>query len=97
MHSDSTSADGWYLLGLIREARGDDDALECYRKALYLNPRHYETLLQMALLAEKEGNKTEAARLFREALRIFEKLGAPEAESARICLARVDLIERREE
>jgi chemotaxis protein methyltransferase WspC len=57
-------AHGWYLLGLIREASQDSTAVDCYRKALYLDPNHYETLLQMALLAEKDGNAA-SARTFR--------------------------------
>jgi len=61
-HADSPQA--WYFLGLIREAGGDRGAIECYRKALYLDPEHYETLLQMALLAERDGNAS-SARTFR--------------------------------
>jgi chemotaxis protein methyltransferase WspC len=61
-HRDSAYA--YYLLGLIREAGGDISAVDCYRKALYLDPNHYESLLQMALLSEKNGNP-EAARTFR--------------------------------
>src|SRR5262249_44275571 len=36
------SAQAYYLLGLLRDARGDERAVECYRKALYLDPNHYE-------------------------------------------------------
>jgi chemotaxis protein methyltransferase WspC len=61
-HADSPQA--WYLLGLIRDAAGEKGAIECYRKALYLDPEHYETLLQMALLAERDGNAP-SARTFR--------------------------------
>ena len=61
-HRDSAYA--YYLLGLVREAHGDVSAADCYRKALYLDPNHYESLLQMALLSEKNGDST-AARTFR--------------------------------
>jgi chemotaxis protein methyltransferase WspC len=61
-HRDSAYA--YYLLGVVREAGGDATAADCYRKALYLDPNHYESLLQMALLAEKNGDTT-AARTFR--------------------------------
>jgi len=44
----------------------------------------------MGSLAEKEGNKAEAARLYREALSMFEKLGSPYAETARRYLERVE-------
>jgi chemotaxis protein methyltransferase WspC len=64
LRNNTASAEGWYLLGLLREATQDSGAVECYRKALYLDPNHYETLLQMSLLAEKDGNET-VARMFR--------------------------------
>jgi chemotaxis protein methyltransferase WspC len=58
------SAQAYYLLGLVREAGGQREAGEFYRKALYLQPDHYEALLHMALLSEKNG-ETAAARAFR--------------------------------
>jgi chemotaxis protein methyltransferase WspC len=58
--ADSDSAQGWYLLGLIRDARGDINAVDCYRKALYLKPDHYETLLQMAMWSQKNGDAARA-------------------------------------
>jgi chemotaxis protein methyltransferase WspC len=58
------SANGYYLLGLLRDAGGDSRAIDCYRKALYLEPNHHEALLQMALLADKNGD-TAAARAFK--------------------------------
>jgi chemotaxis protein methyltransferase WspC len=58
--TDSDSAQGWYLLGLIRDACGDTSAVDCYRRALYLKPDHYETLLQMALWLQKNGESGRA-------------------------------------
>ena len=60
----SASAHAYYLLGLVRDADGDPRAIDCYRKALYLEPNHYETLLQMALLSQRNGN-SERARAFK--------------------------------
>jgi chemotaxis protein methyltransferase WspC len=60
LDSDSDSALGWYLLGLIRDASGDTSAADCYRKALYLKPDHYETLLQMAMWSQKNGDAARA-------------------------------------
>jgi len=51
---------GYYLMGLVQDAAGDTGAMDCYRRALYLDPNHYETLLQMALLLEKNGDSTRA-------------------------------------
>jgi len=54
------SAQAWYLLGLVRDAGNDASSIDCYRKALYLEPNHYESLLQMALLAERNGDAARA-------------------------------------
>ena len=58
------SAQAYYLLGLVRDASGDASAIDCYRKALYLEPNHYESLLHMALLLQKNGDPARA-RAFR--------------------------------
>ena len=67
------SAQAFYLLGLVRDASGDPQALDYYRKALYLEPDHYETLLQMALLLEKNGDSASARQFKRRARRVEEK------------------------
>jgi chemotaxis protein methyltransferase WspC len=64
------SPHAYYLLGLVRDARGDATAVDCYRKALYLEPEHYETLLQMALLARKNGDVVRARAFKRRAERV---------------------------
>jgi chemotaxis protein methyltransferase WspC len=60
----------FYLLGVIHDAKGSPDAREFYRKALYLDPNHEDSLLQMALLAEKHGDATTARNLRRRAQRL---------------------------
>jgi chemotaxis protein methyltransferase WspC len=62
------SAQAYYLLGLVRDARGDPKAVECYRKALYLEPNHYDSLVQLAVLAEQKGD-LESARNFQRRAR----------------------------
>jgi chemotaxis protein methyltransferase WspC len=52
-----TCAQAYFLLGLIRDAAGSPDALECYRKALYLQPGHYDCLVRMATQARKSGRQ----------------------------------------
>jgi chemotaxis protein methyltransferase WspC len=54
------SAQAYYLLGLTRDAQKDSASADFYRKALYLEPNHYETLLQMALLSQKNGDSERA-------------------------------------
>jgi chemotaxis protein methyltransferase WspC len=67
-HRDSAQA--YYLLGLVREGARDLRAADCYRKALYLDPNHYESLVQMARLAEKSGDTTRAHTLKQRARRL---------------------------
>jgi chemotaxis protein methyltransferase WspC len=57
-------AEAYYLLGLVADARGESVALELYRKAIYLDPGHYESLLQLSLLLEKQGDSN-GARSYR--------------------------------
>lgn len=55
-----------YLLGLVRDARGDGAGAEAfYRKALYLDPKHYEALVHLSLLRKRMGDEAEA-RLLQE-------------------------------
>ena len=69
-----SSAQAYYLLGLVRDAAGDTRALECYRKALYLEPDHYESLLQMALLLQKNGDPVRARTYKSRAQRVKMRL-----------------------
>jgi chemotaxis protein methyltransferase WspC len=55
------SAQAYYLLGLARHAAGAvSQAGEFFRRALYLDPGHYETLVQWASLSEKNGDTARA-------------------------------------
>ena len=67
------SAQAYYLLGLVREASGEPGAIDCYRKALYLEPNHYESLLQMALLLQQNGDAARARTFKSRAQRIKMK------------------------
>jgi len=62
-------AEAFYLLGLVADARGEARALELYRKAIYLEPDHYESLLQLSLLLEKMGDHKGAKSYRRRAER----------------------------
>jgi chemotaxis protein methyltransferase WspC len=71
------SARAYYLLGLVHDADSQPQAAGYYRKALYLEPDHHETLWQLALLAQKEGDLGQASAFKRRAQRArAEKLGA---------------------
>ena len=69
------SAHAYYLLGLVRDADGDATAMDYYRKAIYLEPNHYESLLQMSLLLEKNGDASGARTLKRRAGRVQQQAG----------------------
>jgi chemotaxis protein methyltransferase WspC len=61
-------ADVYFLLGLIHEAaRRSEEAEECYLKALYLGPDHYETLIHLSLLYRQQGDGRKAALYRRRA------------------------------
>ncbi|HYC43284.1 MAG TPA: CheR family methyltransferase [Noviherbaspirillum sp.] len=68
------SAEAHFMLGLLSEQRNDDkDAAEFLRRAVYLDPNHYEALCHLALLAERQGNKAKARTYRHRAARVFER------------------------
>ncbi|NOX81041.1 MAG: hypothetical protein GXP57_08170 [Deltaproteobacteria bacterium] len=67
------SAKWYYLLGVIRDSEGQSaEALKLFRKAVYLDPGHIESLQQLALLAERAGDRAGAANYKRRAKRLQE-------------------------
>jgi chemotaxis protein methyltransferase WspC len=65
------SADAYCLLGVVHDASGRaDEAEACYRKALYLDPRHEEAVTHLALLVERRGAPDEAKVLWSRARRL---------------------------
>jgi chemotaxis protein methyltransferase WspC len=68
------SAEAFYLGGLLYEAAGQlHRAAEHYRKALYLEPRHREVLVHLAVALQKEGDAHGAKRLFDRADRLLSQ------------------------
>jgi chemotaxis protein methyltransferase WspC len=60
------SAELFALLGVLHQARREPaTAVDCYRKALYLDPDHGEALTHLMLLSEQQGDRDQAARLRR--------------------------------
>jgi chemotaxis protein methyltransferase WspC len=52
---------GYYLLGMIREASKNlKESIINYEKAIYLNPGHYESLLQLSLIYKSLGEMEKA-------------------------------------
>ncbi|MDP9902162.1 CheR family methyltransferase [Variovorax ginsengisoli] len=60
----SPTAQVFYLQGLLHDAAGRSEAAQmAYRKALYLDPRHRETLAHLAALLASQGDTEGARRL----------------------------------
>lgn len=65
------SAAGFYLAGLLEDAQHNPEkAVYYYRKALYLDPDHHESLLHLAYLQETRGDRMGAQRLKERAKRV---------------------------
>jgi chemotaxis protein methyltransferase WspC len=59
-------ADVLCLLGVVRQAQGDlREAERCFQRVLYLDPRHSEAVVHMALLARRRGEERLAENLLR--------------------------------
>lgn len=68
-------AQAFYLLAIVREAVGDPAEAEVLlRKALYLDPNHYEALSQLALLLDKRGDTSNAELMRLRAKRCHGRL-----------------------
>lgn len=61
-------ARAYFLLGLIAEVQGNaPDAEQNYKRALYLDSKHQETMVHLALLLESRGDAVGAANLRKRA------------------------------
>lgn len=64
------SAEAFYLIGLLHDAaRHPHEAAQYYRKALYLDPKHHEALVHLAVVLQNEGDAKGAKRLLERAKR----------------------------
>jgi chemotaxis protein methyltransferase WspC len=65
------SAQAYYLMGFLRDVAGSSfEAHEFYRRALYLDPNHYDTLINLASLSQKNGHEAKAKILLERAERV---------------------------
>ncbi|HIJ60559.1 MAG TPA: hypothetical protein HPP56_08105 [Nitrospirae bacterium] len=55
----------WLRLGLELEKTDEERAINCYNKALSINPTDNYTLLKKGLLMEKKGNYSESTKCFK--------------------------------
>jgi chemotaxis protein methyltransferase WspC len=65
-----SSADAYYLLGVIADARGEQsEARGFYKRALYLEPGHGEALTHLAAVLRLEGDRAGSQLLLARAER----------------------------
>ena len=74
------SAHAYYLLGRVKDAGHDPEAIACYRKALYLAPKHYEALIHLTRALEKAGDMGAARLTQRRAERAVAELKNPKSK-----------------
>jgi chemotaxis protein methyltransferase WspC len=84
------SADAYFILGMVSECEQKLDAAGDYwRRCVYLKPDHYDALCHLALLAEHNGDRTQAAAFKQRAARVYQRAsgkggdraGAPRKEA----------------
>jgi chemotaxis protein methyltransferase WspC len=72
------SAPAYCLLGIVCQALGDlESARAGFDRALYLDPRHYESLVHAAFIHERAGRAELATTLRRRAERCRVAGGVP--------------------
>jgi chemotaxis protein methyltransferase WspC len=60
------SPDLFGLMGVLHQARQEKaEAAQCFQRALYLEPAHYESLTHLMLLCQEQGDHRQAERLRR--------------------------------
>ncbi len=70
----TTSAQAYYLLGLVREAEGKHQLVgELFKKAVYLDPNHYEAMIHLALHLVRYGDADSARSLQQRAQRVLSR------------------------
>lgn len=65
------SAGVYFLLGILEVAgRRDDNAEQFFKKVIYLEPAHYEGLVNLALIAERRGEMQDAQRYWKRVRKV---------------------------
>lgn len=74
IRDDPWSSDAYYLLGLAARKDGRlDQAIRCFRQAVYVNPACWAAHYRLAELHRERGRRTSAAREYRVVLRALER------------------------
>jgi len=68
INTDKQNASAHFLLGLVKEAQGDNRAAEeCFNHAIYLDNNFSDAILHLAVLKEENGDSAGAETLRRRA------------------------------
>jgi len=74
IRNNDEDAEVLFLMGLISNSRHKEkDAESYFRKSLFLEPKHYDTLIHLALILQKNGDKKNSELLKQRAERAFEE------------------------
>lgn len=69
------SAEAYVLLGEVHQAAGNEEQAEqCFNKAIYLDPNYYEALMHLALIQEHRGELASAAIIRQRIQRIVTRI-----------------------
>ncbi|MDP1836293.1 MAG: CheR family methyltransferase [Chlamydiales bacterium] len=72
----------YFLLGALHVASNDDDKAAYYfEKAVYLIPTHYEALVNLALIADRKGDKARSQLFWRRARKQQSEIAASSNET----------------
>jgi serine protease Do len=64
VNDEPDNAEAWYYRGMAEERQGNDDDAHVYlQKALKLNPQHADALLEIGLIASRQGDEAELRRV----------------------------------
>ncbi len=68
---DANDFQAWYDLGYVQSALDkDNDAIAAYQKSIELNPKIFESNLNLGMLLAKQGENSEAAKFLRAATQL---------------------------
>jgi len=71
----------YFLLGALHVASNEDDkAAYFFEKAVYLTPNHYEALVNLALIADRKGDKVQSEQFWRRARKQQAEIAASSNE-----------------
>lgn len=76
LSKNKVNVEAYILMGEIQQAMNQEQqAIESFQKAVYLEPNHYQALTHLALLIEHQGDKETANLLWKRIQRLDSKIG----------------------